>query len=173
MSNVFGDSPQSQEIRVALSSLPAAPNAPYKVETLSSVTSIAVKWDLVGDTDGTPVTGYHLYMDDGYNGVFTKIFEGTNQPFTQTYTAVNLETGLPYRFKVISQNINGLSVDSAISTYYACLKPSAAPAPTKVSTTESSIKIRWQEFESNGCPITGYSILRDNGLADSVTNVVD
>lgn len=41
-SNVFGDSPQSEEIRVAQGSLPTAPNAPSKIELLSTMDSITV-----------------------------------------------------------------------------------------------------------------------------------
>jgi hypothetical protein len=40
--NVFGDSPLSEEIRVALGSLPLAPNAPQKIEELSSKSAITV-----------------------------------------------------------------------------------------------------------------------------------
>jgi hypothetical protein len=42
--NVFGDSPQSQEIRVAMGSLPDAPTGLVKVENLSTKDSIAVEW---------------------------------------------------------------------------------------------------------------------------------
>lgn len=58
--NVFGDSPQSEEIRVALGSLPYAPNAPIKNEILSTVTSITVTWNKVADKDGIAVSGYIL-----------------------------------------------------------------------------------------------------------------
>jgi hypothetical protein len=46
-SNVFGDSPQSEETRLALGQLPVAPNAPTKVEELSTETSIAIEWNKV------------------------------------------------------------------------------------------------------------------------------
>ena len=82
-------------------------------------------------------------------------------------------TGLPYKFKVQSQNINGYSLDSQITKIYACLKPSRLPAAEKVSTTSSSITIKWQEPEANGCPIQGFSILRDTGNNDDLTVTVD
>jgi hypothetical protein len=74
---------------------------------------------------------------------------------------------------VQSQNINGYSVDSAIIKIYACLKPSSLPAATKVATTLSSISIEWSEPVSNGCPIRGFSILRDTGNNDDLTVTVD
>lgn len=77
--NAFGDSPISKQTRVSFATLPPKPNAPVKNEQMSSLTSIAVEWDKVEDS--IPVTGYHLYVDDGYNGDFTLVYNGTNLPF--------------------------------------------------------------------------------------------
>jgi hypothetical protein len=41
-----------------------------KDELKSSVDSITVSWNKVSNTDGIPITGYHLYVDDGYEGDF-------------------------------------------------------------------------------------------------------
>lgn len=49
-------------------------------------------------------------MDDGMGGDFTLIRNGYGYPTILTYTVSNLETGLPYRFYVISQNYVGKSV---------------------------------------------------------------
>ena len=43
--NSYGDSDYSEETRAALGALPAQPNSPYKIEKLSSKSSIAVAWD--------------------------------------------------------------------------------------------------------------------------------
>jgi hypothetical protein len=45
------------------------------------MTSITVEWNKVEFLDGVPVTGYHLFVDDGYNGEFTHIYDGSNLPF--------------------------------------------------------------------------------------------
>jgi hypothetical protein len=42
-----------------------------------------------------------------------------------------------------------------------------------VATTTTSITIGWVEPEENGCPITGFSILRDTGSNDALTVTVD
>jgi len=63
-------------------------------------------------------------MDDGQNGNFKQVYDGTNRPLLNYYTAVGLVTGLPYRFTVVSMNINGASPQSPITTIYACLVPS-------------------------------------------------
>ena len=48
-------------------------------------------------------------MDDGLNGNFKQVYDGTNRPLLNYYTAVGLVIGLPYRFTVVSMNINGVS----------------------------------------------------------------
>jgi len=63
-------------------------------------------------------------MDDGMNGNFKEVYDGRNKPLQLYFTAVQLVTGLPYRFTVASVNINGLSQQSSPVTIYACLVPS-------------------------------------------------
>jgi hypothetical protein len=86
---------------------------------------------------------------------------------------VELVTGLPYRFKVLAKNVNGLSPDSPVATYYACLKPESLSAPEKVATTSTSVTIKWGEPEPNGCPITSIAIFRDTGNSDDLSIEVD
>ena len=42
-----------------------------------------------------------------------------------------------------------------------------------VSTTASSIEIGWTGASANGCPITGYKILRNTGSGDAPSINVD
>jgi hypothetical protein len=59
-------------------------------------------------------------------------------------------------------NFNGLSADSDVFTFNACLPPSAQPAPFRISTSTTSITLGWNEpLDDGGCPITGYAIYRD------------
>jgi len=69
--------------------------------------------------------------------------------------------------------VNGASPASPTTTIYACLEPDNVAAPTKISTTTTSITIGWTEPSSNGCPITGFSIYRDTGSNDPLTVNVD
>ncbi len=48
-------------------------------------------------------------MDDGYQGVFKKVYFGQNAPLTTYYLVKNLTTGLPYRFQISAYNKNGES----------------------------------------------------------------
>ncbi len=56
--NEYGASDYSEETRVALGILPPQPDVPYKVESLSTETSIYIQWDAVTSTDGIDITGY-------------------------------------------------------------------------------------------------------------------
>jgi hypothetical protein len=132
-----------------------------------------VTWNEVIPTDGVAITGYKLYMDDGYSGNFFVVYDGSGYPFTTSYTAVNLTTGLPYRFYVVASNINGDSIGSNTAIIYSCLIPSGLNTPIKTGTTTSSIAISWNEPNPNGCPITGFAIYRDTGNNDPLTVQVD
>lgn len=150
-----------------------APQAPVKVEIDSKKDAIALEWTAVADKDNIPATGYLLYMDDGYNGEFSLKYDGSGLPFNTKFIATSLITGLPYRFKIKSKNINGVSLDSDESLYYACLRPESLPPPVETATTSTSISIEWQEPETNGCPITGFEIFRDTGNFDDLSISVD
>ena len=158
---------------VALGRLPEQPSALYKIESASSQTSIAVAWDQVPDIDSIPTTGYKLLMDDGLNGQFQVVYDGSTDYHTRQFTAVGLETGIPYRFKVIAVNINGESPESDEFTINACLRPSDNGLPFKIDTTKTTITIGWDEPNSQGCPLTGFSILRDGGVRDDIVIEVE
>ena len=82
-------------------------------------------------------------MDDGYNGPYSLIYDGSSSPYILTFTATNLTSGLPYNFKVAALNINGQSAFSASVTMYACLVPSNVISPYKIATTKTSVTLGW------------------------------
>lgn len=43
----------------------------------------------------------------------------------------------------------------------------------RINQSKSSITILWTEPEPNGCPVTGFAILRDNGNDGDINVVVD
>jgi hypothetical protein len=172
--NALGASAASEELRIALGRLPDQPaGPPRKVESQSSQTSLMVEWSESPAVDGIDIEGYSLYMDDGHNGDFTQVYDGRERPRTFRFLAVNLTTGLPYRFAVSAHNLNGESELSSTATIYACLVPGNLPAPAVLSTTKTSIAISWAEPTSNGCPVSGFIILRNTGQDDDMTVSVD
>ena len=107
--NQFGASDPSAEATVAIGRRPSTPNPVRKVESLSSLTTIVVEWDEVPAIDNIITTGYLLYIDDGRNGDYHVVYDGTSNFYTLSFAATGLETGLPYRFYVVALNINGES----------------------------------------------------------------
>lgn len=170
--NQFGLSEPSTETTVAIGRRPQVPDPVRKVESLSSLTTIVVEWDEVPAIDDIITTGYILYIDDGRNGDFKILYDGTNNFYTLSFAATGLETGLPYRFKIIALNINGESEASEETTIYACVKPNENGKPFKISTTETTVTLGWNEPKSEGCPLQSFSIFRDNGLV-GVSEAVD
>jgi len=65
--NLQGQSVYSEELRVAASRLPDAPNAPVWVIPESSSTQITVEWNDVVDKE-IQTSGYILYVDNGNDG---------------------------------------------------------------------------------------------------------
>jgi len=141
--NSKGESDFSDEIVVAASPLPTAPGAPYKVISKSSLTSIYVEWDYVLD-NSSPIIGYKLYMDNGNDGNFELIFDGTGKPGLTGHLVTNLTTSKAYRFKVRSVNFNGDSEDGTEVTLFSCLPPLQLAAPKYVESTESTITLNWR-----------------------------
>ena len=148
--NEFGSSENSEETRAALGSFPNQPNPPYKVEDESSLDSITIAWDAATEVYNTPISGYYLYGDGGSGGNLNLIYDGSTKPNTLKYVVGGLTTGSAYRFSLSSLNINGESAQSNHVDIYSCLKPEAFPAPTKISSSQTSVSIAWTEPEDNG-----------------------
>ncbi len=80
--NEFGDSDFSEIVKCSLGSVPQKPFSPSKIEINSTKTSIAVQWEQNSDKVSAKLTGYKLYMDDGYNGEYSIIYDGSQFPNT-------------------------------------------------------------------------------------------
>jgi len=91
--NEFGPSDFSDEVDAAVAEFPAKPTTLAKVDAESGETFITLSWSQSTDTD-LPVIGYVLYMDDGYGGDYSVIYNGRNYPNVLKYTMSGLTTGL-------------------------------------------------------------------------------
>ena len=56
---------------------------------------------------------------------------------------------------------------------YSCLKPNFTSEPIRIDATRTSITVLWLEPQNNGCPLTGFSIFRNNGAGDQTSIEVD
>lgn len=171
--NQIGTSAASAELRVALAGLPSQPAPPFKAETGSTESSLMIEWDEAAAVGGVEIQGYTLYVDDGRQGDLRPIYDGRKFPLTRRFLVTNLTTGLPYRLSVSTHTVNGESPQSAPATVYACLRPSGLEAPRITSTTRTSIGVAWNEPQANGCPLIGFTLLRNTGAEDPLTVSVD
>ena len=111
-SNAKGDSEYSAILTVACSSPPEQADMPAVDYSLSSRTSIFLKWQLNADGIGPGglISGYKLYMDDGYGGDFELVMNTVG--FTSQineFLAMNLTASLQYRFQLEAYNYNELA----------------------------------------------------------------
>jgi hypothetical protein len=107
--NSIGWGEYSSDLLAAITAPPIQPNQPVRVDSLSSKTSIAIKWDAVSDNfgeDGARVTGYRVYMATEF-GVYTMVYDGREYRDMFTHLAEGLSTGKLYKLKVSAYNFNG------------------------------------------------------------------
>jgi titin len=85
----------------------------------------------------------------------------------------SLETGLNYRFYVVSENYVGLSGQASdISEYRLCQLPTGIEPPSVVSTTSTSIDLSWSRpSDDGGCSVTGYGILVADEASGSTSSL--
>lgn len=76
---------------------------------------------------------------------------------TTSYQALSLVTSVTYSFSVIAVNDVGQSLASVPTPLVSATSPDAPSAPTKLSSTTSTITIRWNAPASTGgSDITNY-----------------
>lgn len=112
----------------------------------SSSGTIALTWNKATDGD-LKILGYVLQMQ---TDTYTTIYDGRHDPDTTSYTISGLTPGKFYQFRVMSYNYNGPSLTYSTLGTYACGIPDGFSTPQLVSSTSSSITIKWDEPTSNG-----------------------
>jgi len=102
--------------------------------TASSETSLSVVWTAPAASTLT-IKGYILNMDNGDDTDPVPIYIGVNRPDILNFEVGGLITGLPYRLTVQASNVNGLSLQSPVSSFYACSPPSNMQTPYYISSS--------------------------------------
>lgn len=167
--NEVGYSDYSDTLRIGLGPLPSAPNAPTRAVDGNSESSIALEWDeLTGET--LDVIDYMVYMDDGQGVIFTKVYDGR----CASAIIENLTPGVEYSFYITATNFNGEGAVSNTVSFKSCVKPLQVSAPVLISTTETTITLRWAHPKSDGgCPVSSYAIYRDDGSGGDIVTSMD
>jgi hypothetical protein len=158
-------------VAAGVSSFPAKPNPPTKIEAESSINSITLEWDASADTE-MPVIGYVLRMNDGLGVDYSVIYNGVNFPNVRKYLVSGLSTGGTYTFTVEALNYNGAGEASDPAHFIICQKPSQFNAPSMTSVTRTEMTLNWEApLSDGGCPITSYSLYSDDGAGGSFSEV--
>jgi hypothetical protein len=93
--NEVGESNLSTSSSIVFANVPEAP-ASLVLEAHEDDESIIAKWTAPVNVNGDAVSGYKVYVDDGYGGEFVMIFDGDNYASTYQYTITSLNCGLNY-----------------------------------------------------------------------------
>lgn len=151
----------SNALSVALASLPDKPSVPPTSN--ASITRQDRLGIVITPLDSTTNGGseiilYELQYDDGERGPFQSLF--TLSP-TTTF-ASNIKGGHEYRFKYRAQNFNGWGELSDISYYLAATVPGKPLAPIYVSSSASTIELRFvAPTDSGGSPLQEFELHYD------------
>jgi len=120
--NKYGNSDFSDELTVGLGSKPQKPNSVRKVSAESGLTYITLEWDLM-QSQGLPITGYILLINDGLGGTDFRNVAGVLFANVNKYTVTNLVTAYNYGFKLVALNFNGESDPSDAAYFRICSSP--------------------------------------------------
>lgn len=72
-------------------------------------------------------------------------------------------------------NFNGKSLlESDVFDFNACNVPSSFDAPSKLTSTTSSITVGWNRpVDDGGCPLIGFAVFMDDGNGNDINNEVN
>ena len=126
-------------------------------------------WSALGpaETGGSEVLTYQLQIDDGAGGDFHVLVGELTDPFLKLSHTVyaGIEEGTTYRFRLRALNAVGWGAYSPITYIEAASTPGRPPAPRLVAAASTGVTLGLApSSEDGGSAITGYKILRDDGL---------
>jgi hypothetical protein len=124
--------------------------------------SCSVVWTKVAPPTNSQITGYKLEIDDGLDRAFRVAYDGTSTPSKIEYTVQGLTQRTTYRLKVFAINKAGDGVKSDIITCFTATVPGQPGAPQLVSSSASTIKVKWAPaYDDGGSPIKEYQLYMD------------
>lgn len=152
-------------------------NEPPAITTLAAdlsacgPTFVALTWSAVTtvEVDGVvhalslPVLGYIVQMIDPITDEWVDIYDASTNPDALSYTHFGLVTGETYTFRTFAVNFNGRSTQVGKQVnVLACGWPRVMDLPTYVTSTRTSITLKWAPpVDDGGCAIHGYAVFRD------------
>ena len=135
------------------------PEAPPKPSYISSTdTTITVQLYETQNSNGSPITGYELWRDEGDDTSDLTVQETNYDGVSTDYQLTGLTPGVIYKIATLAVNNEGKSVLGE----YVLIVASELPSPTggiyKVTEQSSKTKltIRWDASVDPSSPVTGY-----------------
>jgi len=176
------ESVPSTTLGVRACSRPDVPAAPTRKASTS--TRITLQWTAPA-SNGCPLTGYRLYMDDNNDGnADVEIYPGTGDatdpldlalnPTVLEFEKTGMNTGFTYGFKLRAYNARG-STYSALTRIRQSAEPRQMTPPTQLTmaSSETSIAIAWVVPDLQGGTAVGYKVYRNNGGASQISATPD
>ena len=142
--------------------IPSIPDAPTNAHAIRGDGSAKVTWSVPARDGGAAITSYVVYSLEDDNWC-----EWTSGPLTCTLTA--LTNGTTYTFLVFAVNVAGYGPDSDPSNSVIPAGLPFAPAGVSAGRGFASAYINWTASNSNGSPVTGYSVTSTPSSAGCTT----
>lgn len=146
------DSQESEAMLLA--GVPAKPSAgPTRLDATSN-TQISVSINAVTTTNGSPITSYHIDIDNGMGGSYTEIQGYTSNSLALTATkALGIYQGLYYRVRYRAKNAIGWG-DYSDVTYVLSARVADTPIPPTVSITGTNALVTFYLPFNGGSDLT-------------------
>jgi hypothetical protein len=114
-----------------------------------------------------------MWRDDGRSGDFTQLF-ASSTVISTSYTDLQVETSLQYRYKYRVRNINGYSDFSDLGYLFAASVPAKAPTPVRVSFSSTHIELQmFAPLITGGSDVLAYELYIDQGTINSAFSKVE
>jgi hypothetical protein len=167
--SIIGEGPKSNPLNIWAIDLPSATELTL---TDTSRDSCSVEWNSVTAPENSLITGYQVLIDDGLDGLFSVGYDGSANPSQVNAVISGLNSRTTYRLKVLAQNKAGSGTESEIITCFTVTIPGQPGTPVLVSSTDSTIEIKWSPaYDDGGSPIKEYQVEMDEVEGIGFANV--
>ncbi len=158
------------------------PSAPSNLRLAESTRGeVTLTWTAPADDGGSPITGYNIVRKRFGDGPVTLAEDTASTSTTYVDTTVAEETDYFYYVRAVNSAGVGDDVFNLITTGIQTVGVPSAPSNLRLAeSTRGEVTLTWTApTDDGGSPITGYNIVRENGLTsvtlaeDTSTSFVD
>lgn len=135
------------------------PTAPTLSIDATTRDSCSVRWSAVTPPTDTLITGYVILIDDGLSGEFRIAHDSSKDPARLNATIYGLRARTTYRLTGYALNKAGRGDNATEITCFTATTPGLPGTPMWVSSTSSSIEVKWEPaYDDGGSPILEYQL---------------